>query len=122
VSKFLKQAINKQQVTIYGEGKQTRTFCYIDDNLDSTVACLQRNLCFNDVMNVGSDEEISVLELAQKIISLSNSSSTIQFLPALTEGDMARRKPDNSKMKSILARPLTSLEDGIKRTLDKRMF
>jgi UDP-glucuronate decarboxylase len=122
VSKFLKQAISKLPLTIYGEGKQTRTFCYIDDNLDTTIACLQKNLCVNDVMNIGSDEEITVLELAQKIIQLSNSSSTIQFLPALTEGDMTRRKPDNSKMKSILARPLTSLEDGIKRTLDKRMF
>ena len=122
VSKFLKQAINNQSLTIYGEGKQTRTFCYIDDNLDTTIACLQKNLCVNDVMNVGNDEEISILELAQKIIQLCYSSSVIQFLPALKEGDMARRRPDNSKMKSILERPLTSLEDGIKRTLANRMF
>lgn len=122
VTKFLKQALLNQPITIYGSGAQTRTFCYIDDNIDTTIACLKLNLCVNDVMNVGNDEEMTVKELAETIIQLTRSRSAIDFLPALKEGDMTRRRPDNSKMKTILARPLISIEEGLKLTLDKRMF
>jgi UDP-glucose 4-epimerase len=122
VTKFLKQATQGESLCIYGEGMQTRTFCYIDDNIDLTLLCLQHDLCLNDVMNVGNDEELSVKELALKVIQICGSISKIKFLPALEEGDMTRRKPDNSKMKSILGRPLISLEEGLKRTLEKRMF
>ena len=73
-------------------------------------------------MNVGNDEEMTVKELAETIIQLTRSRSAIDFLPALKEGDMTRRRPDNSKMKTILARPLISIEEGLKLTLDKRMF
>lgn len=122
VTKFLKQAIHAEPITIYGSGSQTRTFCYIDDNIDTTMACLRQHLCLNDVMNVGSDEETTVKELATQIIRLTGSSSTIQFLPPLIEGDMTRRKPDNSKMVSILGRKLIRLEEGLKKTLKKRSF
>jgi UDP-glucose 4-epimerase len=73
-------------------------------------------------MNIGSDEEISVKELAEKIITITNSRSRIDFLPALMEGDMTRRKPDITKMKAILDRPLISIEDGLARTLENQMF
>ncbi len=122
VSKFLMQALQGEPLTIYGNGSQSRTFCYIDDNIDTTILCLQKNLCVNDVMNVGSDEEMSVKELATTIIQVTMSSSKIEFLPALKEGDMTRRKPDNTKMRNILGRPLTSLEVGLKKTIDKRML
>jgi len=122
VSRFLKQALQGLPITIYGSGMQTRTFCYIDDNIATTIACLQKGLCVNDVMNVGNDEEITVKDLAAKVIEVVGSSSKIEYLPALKEGDMTRRKPDNKKMKEILQRPLISLEEGLKRTLDKRMF
>jgi UDP-glucuronate decarboxylase len=122
VTKFLKQALLNESISIYGSGLQTRTFCYIDDNIDTTIACLQKNLCVNDVMNVGNDEEITVKELASKVIQLTKSKSEIDFLPALKEGDMTRRKPDNSKMRTILGRPLITLEEGLKRTMEKRMF
>lgn len=122
ISRFIKQALEGKPITIYGEGTQTRTFCYIDDNIDVTVRCLKENLCVNEVMNIGSDVEITVLDLAKKIIKLTNASSEIIFLPALKEGDMSRRMPDNSKMKAILNRPLTDLERGIKMTIDQRMF
>lgn len=122
VTKFLKQALLNKPITIYGLGSQTRTFCYVDDNMDTTIACLQDDLCVNDVMNVGNDEELSVIELAQKIIQHTNSRSTIDFLPALKEGDMTRRRPDNSKMKAILGRPLISLEEGLRKTLANRLF
>jgi len=122
VTKFLKLALQNLPITIYGSGSQTRTFCYIDDNIDITMACLQGDVCVNAVMNVGNDEEVSVIDLAQKVIQLTGSRSTIDFLPALKEGDMTRRRPDNSKMKGILKRPLITLEDGLKNTLEKRMF
>lgn len=122
VTKFLKQALLGAPITIYGSGDQTRTFCYIDDNLDTTVTCLQQNLCVNDVMNIGNDEEITVKELALKIIHLTGSKSKLEFLPALKEGDMTRRRPDNTRMKTVLGRRLISLEEGLRKTLEKKMF
>lgn len=119
ISKFLKQALNGNDITIYGNGDQTRTFCYIDDNIDTTVSCLQNNKAINEVMNVGSDEEFTIKELAHKVLSVTQSKSKISYLPALPEGDMTRRKPDNLKMKLILNRPLIELESGIRKTLEK---
>ncbi|HMJ71711.1 MAG TPA: NAD-dependent epimerase/dehydratase family protein [Cyclobacteriaceae bacterium] len=122
ITRFLKQALAGQPVTIYGDGSQIRTFCYIDDNIDVTVNCLRQNLCTNDVMNIGSDVEISVHGLALRIIDVLRSPSKLNFLPALKEGDMTRRLPDNSRMKEVLRRPLTTLDQGLKMTIDKRMF
>ena len=122
VAKFLKLALDNKPITLYGEGKQTRTFCFIEDNLETTWSCLENNHCVNDVMNLGNDNEISIKELAEKIISITNSKSTITHLPALAEGDMTRRKPDIAKMKAIINRPLTTLEEGIRLTIQQRMF
>jgi nucleoside-diphosphate-sugar epimerase len=122
ITKFLKQALTGAPITIYGQGTQSRTFCYIDDNIDTTIQCLQKDLCVNDVMNLGNDEEISIKDLAALVIKATGSPSKIEFLPALKEGDMTRRKPDNSKMRAILARPLISLEQGLKKTLEKGKF
>ena len=122
VTRFLKQAMTGEPLTIYGSGSQSRTFCYIDDNIDTAIACLRKDLCVNDVMNVGNDVEITVKDLALKVIQITRSSSKIDFLPALTEGDMTRRMPDNTKMKTILGRPLITLEEGLKKTIEKRMF
>jgi nucleoside-diphosphate-sugar epimerase len=118
ISKFLKSAIASEPITIYGEGKQTRTFCYIDDNTVCTEKILQDNLLINDVINIGNDVNYTILELAELIIKLTNSKSTIKFLPPLKEGDMTRRQPDISKMKKILSRDLLSLDDGINKILD----
>lgn len=122
ISRFIKQALQGKDITIYGSGSQTRTFCYIEDNIDTTLKCLKEEFCLNDVMNLGSDHEITILKLAEKIITLTQSSSRISFLPALKEGDMTRRMPDNAKMKAILGRPLIDLDSGIKMTVQQRMF
>ena len=122
IARFLRQAFSKHDITIHGAGLQTRTFCYIDDNTETTMRCLRDDLCINDVMNVGNDEEFSIKELAEKIILITDSASNIKFLPALTEGDMTRRRPDISKMRAIINRPLVTLEEGIKKTIAKRMF
>ncbi|MCB0399589.1 MAG: NAD-dependent epimerase/dehydratase family protein [Winogradskyella sp.] len=113
--RFMRLALNNQPIPIYGEGSQTRSFCYIDDNVETCTKALQNNEYVNDVLNVGNDVEISILELAKKIIEITNSSSEIIFLPALKEGDMNRRCPDISKMKKLLGRDLISLEEGIEK-------
>ncbi len=118
ISKFIHSALKGNDITIYGDGSQTRTFCYIDDNLDVTEKILNENLMVNDVLNIGSDLEMTILQLAQAVIQHTNSKSNIVHLSALLEGDMTRRKPDNSKMLSILGKPLTTLEEGIRKTIE----
>lgn len=113
IPRFVKLALKNHPIPIYGEGDQTRSFCYIDDNVDTCLKTLDEDLFVNDVLNVGSDKEISILELAEKIIALSNSKSEIIHLPALKEGDMQRRCPDISKMKAVLNRDLISIDQGI---------
>lgn len=120
VSKFLRAALTGEPITIYGDGSQTRTFCYVDDNIDCTIKCLDQNIGRNEVINVGNNVEFSVRALAEKIIELTASQSQIVHLPRLTEGDMSRRLPDNSRMKTILARELTPLEVGLKRILKSK--
>jgi len=120
ISRFLELALKNQPITIYGDGKQSRTFCYIDDNLDLTIKTLDDQHFINDVVNVGSDEEISILELADRIKKKVNSSSEVIHLPSLKEGDMTRRRPDISKMRNVLKSNLTSLEDGIGKIMAAR--
>jgi UDP-glucuronate decarboxylase len=111
--RFLQAAVVNEDITVYGNGNQMRTFCYIDDNIDATIKILQNNLYINEIVNIGNDTEISILDLAKTIIKITGSKSKILFLPPLKEGDMQRRKPDNTKMKNILKRDLISIEKGI---------
>lgn len=120
--RFLEAALKNKDITIYGNGSQTRTFTYVDDTIDASLACLTKNEVVNDVINIGNDEAVSVLDLAKLIISLTKSKSQIVHLPPLKEGDMTRRQPDNSKMRKLLNRPLISLEDGIKRMMKSKQF
>jgi nucleoside-diphosphate-sugar epimerase len=120
MSKFLTAALANQEITIYGDGSQTRTFCYIDDNVDTCLSTLYNDQAVNDVINIGTDDEVTILQLAHKIIEVTGSKSKIVHLPALKEGDMTRRCPDNSKMKALLNRPLTTLEEGIRILIDSR--
>ena len=118
ISKFIKAALKNDDITVYGDGRQTRTFCFIDDNIDACASVFYQNQYVNDVINIGSNREVSILQLAETIIQVTNSKSRIVHLPPLKEGDMQRRLPDNSKMMSILNRELVYLEDGIKRILE----
>jgi UDP-glucuronate decarboxylase len=122
MSKFLTAALSHQDITIYGDGSQTRTFCYIDDNVDACVNAFYQNKVVNDVANIGSDLELSILDLAKRIINITNSRSNIVFLPALKEGDMTRRCPDNSKMKELLNRRMSTLDEGIHKLMEARNF
>ena len=120
VSRFIVAALEYKPITIFGDGQQTRTFCYIDDHLEATVSCLLNNLFIDDVVNIGYDQEISVLELAKTIKRITSSSSEIIHLDPLAEGDMTRRQPDIDKMQCLLKRPFTSLEEGLGKIIAER--
>ena len=114
ISKFINQAKNNLDVTVYGDGLQTRCFIYIADNVDATVSALDKQESINQTINIGNDQEITMLDLAKLIIELTKSNSKIVQLPALVEGDMTMRKPDISKMVKILnTGSLISLRDGL---------
>jgi len=122
MSKFIRAALKNQDITVYGNGMQTRTFCYIDDNIEATVKAFETNKFINEVINVGSEKAVTILELAENIIELTGSQSKIAYLPPLKEGDMTRRQPDNGKMKSLLMRDLLPLKEGIKKVVESGNF
>lgn len=126
MSRFMALALKNQNITIYGDGTQSRTFCYINDNIDACFASFANSALkddkTNDIINIGNDNEISILELANKIIELTNSSSKIIHKPPLEEGDMNRRLPDITKMKKLLGRPMLTLDEGIKKLLENPAF
>lgn len=117
ISRFIRAALKNEPITINGDGKQTRTFCFVDDNVDACVRAFTHEESVDDVINIGSETETSILDLANLIIRLTGSSSKIVHGPALKEGDMTRRRPDTTKMKQLLKRDLLPLEEGIKRIL-----
>ncbi|MCC6181131.1 MAG: NAD-dependent epimerase/dehydratase family protein [Bacteroidia bacterium] len=122
VPRFLSAALKNEDITIYGDGSQTRTFTYIDDNIETMVSILNKDLIKNDVINIGSDQLMTVLDLAKLIIEITKSKSNIIHLPALKEGDMTRRQPDNKKMKEILNRELLTINEGIKKMMVSDKF
>jgi UDP-glucuronate decarboxylase len=122
VARFLAAALRNQDITIYGDGLQTRTFTYVDDTVDTCLNCFYNSEHVNDVINIGNDELCTILDLARLVIKVTGSSSKIIHLPPLKEGDMTRRQPDNSKMVKILGRQLITLEDGIKKMISSGHF
>jgi len=120
MSRFISLALAGKDITIYGDGKQTRTFCYIDDNTEACTNAFYQGMYINDVANIGSDRETTILELAEIIVRQTKSVSRIVFMPALAEGDMSRRKPDITKMKALLNRELISLEEGIHHLINQK--
>lgn len=118
MSKFIKNALKNEDITVYGNGLQTRTFCFIDDNVEACLNTMFNEKYANGVYNIGNDKLITIKELAQTIIELTGSASKIVHLPPLPEGDMTRRQPDISKMRELLGKELIELNDGIKRILN----
>lgn len=122
MSRFINMALNNKDITIYGDGTQSRTFCFVEDNIMATTNCLFKDMFVNDIVNIGSDVEVQVKELAQLIIDVTGSKSKLVHLPPLEEGDMKRRVPDISKMKSLMDRDIITLEAGIKRVIAEGNF
>ena len=117
ITKFLFLALANKDITIYGDGNQTRTFCYIEDNLEITNLILENGYFRNEIVNIGNDVEYNIKDLAEIIINITKSKSKIVHLAPLKDGDMTRRQPDISKMKKILKRDLIILEEGIKKVI-----
>ena len=122
ISKFINAALNNENITIYGEGQQTRTFCFIENNVKACVKAAFSEEGKNKTINIGNNVETTILELAHLIIKLTNSKSKIKHLPPLPDGDMTRRNPDITIMKSLLAHELIPLEEGLKKVLSNTSF
>ncbi|MFT4755905.1 MAG: UDP-glucuronate decarboxylase [Vicingaceae bacterium] len=122
ISKFISAALKNEDITIYGDGSQTRTFCFVDDNIQACVNAFMKDEVMNDVINIGSDKILTVLELAEMIINVVGSTSKIVHLPPLDEGDMTRRQPDTGKMLQLLGKEPLSLEEGLKKVIDNPSY
>lgn len=116
--RFLQRALRNEPIGIYGDGSQTRTFCFVDDNVDACIAAMESDACSGQVINIGSDLEMTILELAERIVKRTGSRSRIEHLPPLPEGDMRRRCPDVTRMRELLGRPLLSVDAGIDRMIE----
>lgn len=118
VSNFIVQALLGQPITVYGDGSQTRSFCYVDDLVDGLIALMALPLQPDSPINLGNPEEYTVLELAETIISMLPSRSEIIFKD-LPKDDPTRRRPDISLARSKLGwEPTTKLKDGLARTIE----
>ncbi len=118
IPNFLVQALQRQPLTVYGDGSQTRSFCYIDDLVEGIVRLLATPEPYP--VNLGNPQEITILELAERINRLTGNPAGITFLPhRRTEGDPARRCPDITKARTLLQwQPQVPLEEGLRATME----
>jgi UDP-glucuronate decarboxylase len=117
VSNFIVQALQGQDITVYGEGQQTRSFCYVDDLIEGFVGLMNQDQVIGP-MNIGNPNEFTILELAQKVIELTGSQSQIVYRP-MPEDDPKQRKPDITQAREVLGwEPKIQLEAGLKKTIE----
>jgi UDP-glucuronate decarboxylase len=117
VSNFIVQALKNEPITVYGDGSQTRSFCYIDDLVDGIFKMMNSPDDFTGPVNLGNPEEYRIIELAKKIIELTGSRSRIIFKP-LPQDDPRRRRPDITLARAKLGwEPSTPIEEGLKKTI-----
>lgn len=118
VSNFILQALRGEDITVFGKGTQTRSFCYVDDMVEGIVGMMSTPRGFTGPVNLGNPDEISILELAELVIKLSKSSSKIVYKP-LPEDDPERRKPDIALARKELDwEPTVDLEKGLIKTIE----
>ena len=116
VSNFIVQALRKEDITIYGDGSQTRSFCYFEDNLDGMMALM--NSDYHEPVNIGNPGEFTIKELAEKVIKMTKSKSKIVYMD-LPLDDPKQRKPDITLAKQLLDwEPKVKLEKGLVKTID----
>ena len=116
VTNFIVQALNGKDITIYGDGSQTRSFSYVQDTVNGIVSLMESE--HNDVFNIGNPTEITINELASKIIEITNSNSKL-INKDLPQDDPKQRKPDITKAKTMLNwEPKVKLEDGLTKTIE----
>jgi UDP-glucuronate decarboxylase len=118
VSNFIIQALQGEPITIYGDGSQTRSFCYVDDLIEGFIRLMGSPDGFTGPVNLGNPGEFTILELAEKVLKMTGSPSKLVFNP-LPQDDPVKRKPDISLAKSTLGwEPKIPLDEGLKRTID----
>lgn len=118
ISNFVTQALTGQDITVYGDGSQTRSFCYVDDNIRGLQALMAEDQADGEIINIGNPTEYTILEVAHLVKQLTQSDSKIVFLP-LPEDDPKVRRPVIDKAREILNwEPKIGLEEGLKRTID----
>jgi len=116
VSNFIVQALKGEDITLYGDGSQTRSFCYVDDLVDALVRLMDRDFAVSPI-NLGNPSEFTILELAELVLRLTASSSKLVYCP-LPSDDPRQRQPDISLAKRQLDwTPKVCLEDGLKETI-----
>ena len=118
MSNFILQALNNNPITIYGDGSQTRSFCYVDDLITGLIKVMDTDNSFTGPINLGSDKEISIKDLAEKIIKLTKSNSKLIFMNPLSDDPMQRRPDLTLAKKTIGWSYKTNLDDGIKSTVN----
>jgi len=117
VSNFIVQALKNEPLTVYGDGSQTRSFCYIDDLIEGIMRMVQADDSFTGPLNLGNPEEVTVLEVAKLVLKLTGSKSEIQFR-SLPQDDPKRRKPDITLARQTLGwEPTVKLEEGLNTTI-----
>ncbi len=117
VSNFIVQALRGEDITIYGDGTQTRSFCYVDDLIEALVRMMDTEAGFTGPINIGTPTEFTMIELAERVLTLVGGRSTLVFRP-LPSDDPRQRQPDISLAKSKLDwEPKIALEDGLKETI-----
>ena len=118
VSNFIVQALNNQDITLFGDGNQTRSFCYVDDLIEGMVRLMNTGDDVTGPVNVGNPGEFTIRELAEKVIQLTGSKSKLVFKP-LPQDDPRQRKPDITLAKKVLGwEPKVPLEEGLKKTIE----
>ncbi|MDR3281198.1 MAG: SDR family oxidoreductase [Synergistaceae bacterium] len=117
VSNFILQALKGEDITIYGNGEQTRSFCYVDDLIDGMIKLMESDANFTGPVNVGNPDEFTILELARKVISMTESGSKMVFKP-LPQDDPLQRRPDIGLAEKMLKwKPETKLDEGLGKTI-----
>ncbi|MFZ1956401.1 MAG: UDP-glucuronic acid decarboxylase family protein [Desulfobacterales bacterium] len=118
ISNFIVQALLDRDITVYGDGRQTRSFCFVDDLIDGLFRLMNSPDDFTGPVNIGNPGEYTILELADKIITLTGAKSTVVYKP-LPQDDPLQRKPDITLAREKLGwNPVTDLENGLQRTID----
>jgi len=117
MSRFISQALTGEPITVYGDGKQTRSFCYVTDIVTGLLLLAVCEKAKGEVVNVGNTEEVTILELAKKVKEAAKCKSAIEFHP-LPKDDPKRRCPDTSKLEKVVGwKPNVRFEEGLKRTI-----
>jgi UDP-glucuronate decarboxylase len=118
VSNFIIQALRGEPITLYGDGSQTRSFCYVDDLIDGLVRLMNTDETVTGPINIGNPREMTIRELAERAVAMSGSSSSIVYKPLPTD-DPKQRQPDITRARTTLGwEPKVTLEEGMQRTID----